>query len=273
MPSMKQKPKLLLTGDDGYNSYGTRILIHCLKDQYDLTVVGTFTQQSGVGGKLSLADGFDWGHTTVDGIPAIWVAGTPADAMELAAEYFGRTFPFDLVISGINWGVNMGTAVYGSGTVNAAMRALSSNLAHKAMAVSWDIPGDHWTEMHESEKSISEYLAYPGGAIRPLLDLATKQQFWGAELLNVNFPNQPTKKIKMTRFVMESAKVYTKARPIEKAGGHYTYTGQRVQNPEIAPDFDAQALSDGWISISVCNTDLTDLVQYKKHQNAELELE
>ena len=49
--------RILLTGDDGYNSLGTRLLIYFLKDRYELAIAGTKHQQSGVGGHVNVLKG------------------------------------------------------------------------------------------------------------------------------------------------------------------------------------------------------------------------
>ena len=53
---MKVK-RILVTGDDGYNSLGVRVLAHFLKDKYDLEIVATKTQYRGVGGMFNLRFG------------------------------------------------------------------------------------------------------------------------------------------------------------------------------------------------------------------------
>ena len=45
------KKRILLTGDDGYQSLGTRLVAHVLRENYDLTIAGTVSQQSAVGGE------------------------------------------------------------------------------------------------------------------------------------------------------------------------------------------------------------------------------
>jgi 5'/3'-nucleotidase SurE len=50
----KEFMRILLTGDDGYNSIGTRLLVHALKNEHTLQIAATKSQQSGVGGQLSL---------------------------------------------------------------------------------------------------------------------------------------------------------------------------------------------------------------------------
>ena len=97
---MKQIKTILLTGDDGYNALGIRVLAHLLKDNYEVSIIATKTQQSAMGGKLTLSGSFKWGKEKVDGIDAVWVDGTPIDVTEFSQGYFKHKF--DLVISGIN---------------------------------------------------------------------------------------------------------------------------------------------------------------------------
>jgi 5'-nucleotidase len=261
------KPKVLLTGDDGYNSLGTRILIHCLRDTYDLTVVGTATQQSAVGGRMSLATGFDWEHSQIEGIPAIVSHGTPVDAMELATDYFGTPHAFDLIISGINWGVNLGTT-YSSGTVNAAIRGLMTRLAPQAIAMSWDLSSQHWTKNHTVEDSIEDFLPYPGRAVLPLLNLVQKENFWGAELININFPNSQSNKVMITQQTLDSTKVYKHPHMTadQKKGGHYNYISTLIENTGLSEEYDIAAVKAGWISITPCKLDFTDRQAYEKYQ-------
>jgi 5'-nucleotidase len=264
------KKKILLTGDDGYNSAGTRLLIYLLRDDFDLSIAATATQQSAMGGKISLADGFDWYETEVDGIPALCVAGTPADAAELAITYYKE--PFDAVISGLNWGANLGTAVFGSGTVNAALRALSVGLAEKAIAISWDLPPKYYVAKHEADHDISAFLTYPGNTAADLIREAFAHNFWGAPLLNINLPNDPSKGKRFTKAIESSKDIYDytasssgveEEKNIDKLR-HFTYTAIRKYTPNIGDDYDVKALTDGYISITPCTFSIFDHVIYEK---------
>jgi 5'-nucleotidase len=153
--------RILLTGDDGYNSIGIRLLIEALKDNHELRIAATKHQQSGVGGMLSLEDKYrEWGETTIDGVPAIWVDGTPVDAISVAQGYFEK--PFDLIISGMNLGINAGSAIISSGTYSAAIRGMGINLAPKAIVLSWVTPPEFWRKKHDENEDLSPYLEYPG---------------------------------------------------------------------------------------------------------------
>jgi len=133
-----KKKRILLTGDDGYNSLGTRLLIHYLKETYELAIAATRDQQSGVGGHGSFDTRGTWEEVNVDGVPGFWVSGYPVDAVECAQGYFKKKF--DIVISGINWGANVSGSVVTSGTIAAALRALFVQLTPQGIAISWQTP-------------------------------------------------------------------------------------------------------------------------------------
>ncbi len=67
------------------------------------------------------------------------VSGRPADAVQFGIRVLGKDNPFDLVISGINRGANVGDISHQSGTIGAAMEALLYNTA--AIAVSQEVRG------------------------------------------------------------------------------------------------------------------------------------
>ena len=265
--------RILLTSDDGYNSAGTRLLIHCLREHYELFVVGTATQQSAVGGKMSLASGFEWKKTDVDGIPAFCVEGSPVDAIELAATAF-TPHHFDLTISGINWGCNLGSAVFSSGTVNAALRALATELSPKALAMSWDLPPKHYIHAHTADQSLDEYLKYPGELICPLLDQIEKEKYWGANLLNINFPNDSTHEVLITQGIANVRAVYDySAGAYNPEGGHFSYSNTRLYNPDLSDELDATAMTKGIISITPFMYDILDRTSYENHRRHSFTLE
>src|SRR3989344_3573155 len=164
--------KILLTGDDGVISLGTRIMIHFLKDKHELMVAGTTTQQSGVGGNMSLSNGFDWLETEVDGIKALTVTGSPVDAVELTRCYFPKDYKFDLVIGGINWGWNLGNFIFSSGTLVSANRSIGLGLTERALVYSWHLPPVYHLKNHSLEDKLDAYINYPGIAAKKIFDLA-----------------------------------------------------------------------------------------------------
>jgi 5'-nucleotidase len=264
---------ILLTGDDGYNSLGTRVLIAALREKYKLQIAGTLDQQSGVGSKISIHGGFEWGTSTVDDIPALWVDGTPADAVELAVSYFDK--PFDLIISGINWGANLGSAIASSGTVGAAQRCLAVELAPRAITFSWDLPPMYYTMKHNGVDPIAEFAEYPGNTIVPLLEKAIEHDFWGCPVLNINFPAQPSKKVVMTKLMLELQQIYdydVDRTDATKPGGHFKYSGGRSEKSSRGIEYDAAAVDNGYISITPCKYDYLDEKAYQESKNVQFSI-
>lgn len=252
--------RILLTGDDGYTAIGTRLLIHLLKDQAELFVASTREQQSGVGGRLSMR-GFEWQRTTVDGVEAFCVEGSPVDAVELATIYFKE--PFDLVISGVNLGANLSSAIFSSGTVNAALRAVANELAHQAVALSWDLPGGFHLRDHDGSEPLTKYLKYPGKAVAQILELAREHQYWQSPLLNINFPQQPSTQVRLTKVMPLIKEAWGKSTSdVQGTSGHFDYSSGRVHNKRHSPEFDVKALTDGYISISPCLFDISDHARF-----------
>jgi 5'-nucleotidase len=246
---------ILLAGDDGYNSLGTRLLIHFLKDKYELFVTGTTTQQSGVGGCLSLKNGFNYGATTIDGVEVLWVDGSPADTMEIMASH--PKAPFDLTISGINWGANLGSAIFSSGTCNVALRAPALNVSKYSIAMSWDLPPEAYLMHHDGNHELDEYLEYPGKLVAPMLEKICENDFWQSRFLNINFPQRATKEIMLTKSISNIKDIYDfSGYSLNPEGGHYMYAGKRLYKEDVTPNVDVHAITQGCVAITPCKFDV-----------------
>jgi 5'-nucleotidase len=138
------KCQILLTNDDGIKSPGLWAAAEALSDLGYVTVVAPRDQSSGMGRSLPI---------TSDGIiqeerlqikgqawPVYAVGGTPAQAVLHGILEVMHQKP-DLVVSGINYGANLGTGITISGTVGAAMEAAA--LGFRALAVSLETAQEH----------------------------------------------------------------------------------------------------------------------------------
>jgi 5'-nucleotidase len=134
---MKNKPHILLTNDDGIRSPGLWAAAGELSKIGYVTVAAPREQSTGMGRSLpSGSDGIIRKEKVqVNGQE--WsvyaVGGSPAQAV-LHAFYEIMDHKPDLVVSGINYGENVGMGITISGTVGAAMEAAS--LGVPAIAVS-----------------------------------------------------------------------------------------------------------------------------------------
>ncbi|OGJ37296.1 MAG: hypothetical protein A2383_01320 [Candidatus Pacebacteria bacterium RIFOXYB1_FULL_39_46] len=265
---MKAK-RILLTGDDGYNSIGIRLLIAALKEKHKLYIAATKHQQSGVGGKLSLSTGGNWGETEVDGIPGIWVEGSPADAAECAQVYFKK--PFDLILSGINLGINVGAAIVSSGTYGGLMRGMGRQLAPKGIALSWNVPGELMLKNHDENESLELYQAYFGKILTPLFDKIFAEKMWGVDILNINFPAKPTNKIKFTKMDKNINKIFTEI-DLDYETKQFSFENSRFNIQEDNLHYDIGAINQGYISITPCAFEVTHFTTLQKLEKTKLEL-
>lgn len=267
---MKLK-RVLLTGDDGYNAVGIRLIIRALKEKYDISVAATKHQQSGVGGKISLSTGGTWEEGEIEGVPALIVDGTPADCMELSYGYYKEKF--DILISGINLGANVSTAVISSGTFGAAVRGLAVGAAPRAVILSWDAPVALWYKDHSEAEDIASYGQYPANVLQSLFELIEENEFWGARMLNINFPVKPSQEVHFTHFLNHSPSYYSYPIHMDPVTHTFDYSGQRINATSEDLKADAMVVHHGKISISPCRTDFLSESLYEMHKDTQLKLE
>ncbi|MEX2454311.1 MAG: 5'/3'-nucleotidase SurE [Rhodospirillaceae bacterium] len=142
IPDAAAKPRILVTNDDGIDSPGLRVLARRLAERFEVVVAAPDADMSGSGtgiGRIG-PDGVELQTVEMDGMEAYAIAGPPGLAvMANALGAFGRQA--DLVVSGINAGVNTGHSVIHSGTVGAALTART--FGARGLAVSLT-PSDPW---------------------------------------------------------------------------------------------------------------------------------
>lgn len=177
---------ILVTNDDGFDSPGIEAVAEALRAAgHGVTVVAPLKQQSGSGMKISTTE-----LELVEQAPGVWsVTGTPADAIGVALQYVMRDTPPDLVISGANFGQNLGSNVLISGTVGAAMMAVMHGVPAVAVSVGLDL-----SEATSEPRFGSTIAAFPGAArftARLVAALASNRAdglLPAGHVLNVNYP-------------------------------------------------------------------------------------
>ena len=115
--------KILVTNDDGVYADGLWALVDALNDVADIVVVAPDREQSAVGTSITLHHPLRFKEVSprTKGIKTYSVEGTPADSVILALSLIVKD-GVDLVIAGINEGMNLGNDVFVSGTVGAALQ-------------------------------------------------------------------------------------------------------------------------------------------------------
>ena len=113
--------KILLSNDDGYNAEGLLKLALALKDRHEVHISAPAGEQSGSGHGLTFGRGLGWRRVPADELPEVdgkrvdvpchAVYGSPADAVKFAIEHIYLGERFDLVISGVNTVLNIGSDI------------------------------------------------------------------------------------------------------------------------------------------------------------------
>jgi 5'/3'-nucleotidase SurE len=124
--------RILLTNDDGFDTPGIRAVLEALVAAgHDVTLVAPRTDQSGSGMRVTTQGTLDYERHS-DNI--WWVDGSPADAVLVGLLHIMPDEPPDLVVSGANFGPNLGYAS-SSGTVGAATMAMHVGIPAIAISV------------------------------------------------------------------------------------------------------------------------------------------
>lgn len=165
--------KILITNDDGIYSEGIKLLVEAAKSLGEILVVAPKTEQSAKSHGIILRKEIEVKKINhFDRIEAYYVDSTPADCVRYA--YYGLKYDFDILLSGINRGYNVGYDIMYSGTVAAAFEA--SSMGKIAVALSSD--SKSFTGAIKYLPKVYEYFKQNG--------LLAK---WN--LYNVNFPICP----------------------------------------------------------------------------------
>lgn len=182
--------------------------------------------------------------------PCYSVTGTPADSAKLAIEELLPRRP-DLVISGINRGSNLGTDLFYSGTVAAALEG--PILGIPAIAASLD----SWTS-----QDFSLAARFVGQlALRVLSEGMPK-----GSLLNVNVPGIPADEVKGVRTTKMGRRLYRDQwdQRTDPRGRTYYWLAGELMELDNDPDSDVSAVEAGYISVTPVHLDLTQYDQMER---------
>jgi 5'-nucleotidase len=185
----KKKPHILLTNDDGIRSPGLWAAASELSKIGYVTVAAPREQSSGMGRSLpSTSDGIirkEQVHVNGQEWSVYAVGGSPAQSVLHGILEIVPHEP-DLVVSGINYGENVGLGITISGTVGAAMEA--ANLGYRSLAISLETDTSYHLSHSEDIdfKTAGYFTAY---FARMLIE---RTHFDGVDLLKVEVPRHAT---------------------------------------------------------------------------------
>ncbi len=234
--------RILLTNDDGPFGEGLCALRRALKDLGEVTVVCPAEERSGVGHAITFLVPLHTERVTLhDGGPATIVSGFPTDCVKFAMlEVLER--PPDLLVSGINPGLNVGVDVFYSGTVAAALEGAFHGVTSVAISTDRENAGQMPRVAQEAVRLLRSL---------PLHD--------GLSAINVNIPLLTDKRPEWR--VTRQSDLFPVARMVPAGGPRerqhfYLDFGSEPEPPP--PDTDVGAVQEGVISITPLLTNLTD---------------
>jgi 5'-nucleotidase len=240
--------QILVTNDDGVMAPGLYALVKEISHLGKVSVLAPDHNWSGGGHVKTLDRALRVSEVRLaDGRVAFASDGGPSDCVALAClGYFKE--PFDLVVSGINNGANLGHDVTYSGTVTAAMEAVIAGVP--GIAVSLDIPEAHLGEVDFGPAA---------RAARMIVQRVVENGLPPEVLLNVNIPFLPDDQIQGARLTRQGLRVYHSRldERIDPRGRPYYWIGGDAPTglPEVGTDIGA--LSEGFISVTPLQLDLT----------------
>jgi 5'-nucleotidase len=230
---------LLVSNDDGYHSEGIKVLADALETIGEVWVVAPDRENSAVSHALTLSRPLRMMRLAER---RFIVDGTPTDCVTLGICQVLRDRPPDLVVSGINFGANMGDDVHYSGTVSAAFEAAIMGVP--AIAIS-QVVGESFT------------FAAAGRFARAIASRVLRLGLSAGSLLNVNVPPVEPKGLRLTRL---GQRRYTEGVVVDTdPRGRTCYWiggGDPVWEPIPGTDFNE--VHAGYISITPLKLDSTD---------------
>ena len=233
--------KILVTNDDGINAPGLWKMAGALKDLGEVTVSAPDRDQSGIGTAMTLLEVVKSREVAppIEGIRAYAVEGTPADCVILAAETLAPG-GFDIVLSGINEGSNLGLDMLTSGTVGAAFQGYFRGTHSIAMSVA-SLTNVQYDAAASTAAALVKSIAAQDG-LPPLF-------------LNVNLPNTTASGIKGAAITRLGPRLYLEN--VERgSNGRRTYywiKHNRLTHRPVADDSDIFAVRNNRIAITALN--------------------
>lgn len=236
------RPLILVTNDDGAGSRALAALAIALEVIGEIWVCAPETEQSAVGHGVSLHRPL---RVAKERERFYRVDGTPADCVLLAIRHILERRP-DLVVSGINYGANLGDDITYSGTVAGAFEGMLHGVP--SMAVS----------------NVSSEARHMDTAARATVLIARHVLAKGLPkdtMLNVNVPDLPHDEIAgiaVTR-MGETAYHDEIIKRTDPRGGDYYWIGGAAPSGVPQPGTDYEAIGRRQVSVTPIQRNLTNL--------------
>ena len=232
--------RILLSNDDGIDAIGLKILYDiAIQFSDDVWVIAPSENRSGASRSITLRRDV---VVKKIGPKRYSCSGTPADCIIFGMSQILEQPP-DLVLTGINHGMNVADDILYSGTVAGAMEA--TLLQVPAIALSQRYGRDNLDDYAPSQ-------CFGVAVVRHLLNVGIPDRV----IMNVNFPKTSVDQIKGIKPAFLDRH---KLGDVIVAGNdpHHYRLGPLHSDPQKSPGSDRAVLDDGWISLTPLLMDVT----------------
>jgi len=235
---------ILLTNDDGIYAPGLAALEQALGRLGKVTVVAPTTEQSGVGHSITFLMPLVVKEVYQGDRRRGWsVEGSPADCVKLGITQLAPA-PVDLVVSGMNHGLNAGINVLYSGTVAAAIEGAFFGVTSFAVSLEYD-----------------EHAPYDRAAALAvqLIEQVLQHKSPEPRLYNINIPTAALREPRGVKVVPMGTVRYGESfqRRVDPRGRAYYWATDDPPPPPTAEETDLTALQKGYLTITPLSFQLT----------------
>lgn len=237
---------ILIANDDGIDAKGIYSLAKTLGKDHKITIVAPDKQRSASGHSITIGDSLIAKEIKLEELncKAYSINGTPADCVRVGLNALTDD-NIDLVVSGINRGLNLGTDVLYSGTVSAAIEAAIKNVPSIAFSM-------------EIKKDIEDYEVAAKYAEK-IVKIVGKIDLNAEVVLNVNIPLIDEENIKGIKVCSIGKRIYDASytKSIDENNNIIIELNDTL-NPYIHEDTDTEYLKKGYVTITPLHYDLTN---------------
>jgi 5'-nucleotidase len=236
--------QILLTNDDGIYAPGLAALEKELRELGEVCVVAPAVEQSGVGHSITFLNPVVVKEIFDGERRRGWaVEGSPADCVKLGIFEFCKYRP-DLVVSGINGGLNAGINVLYSGTVAAAIEGAFFEISSVAVSLEFN-----------------EHARFDRAArlARTIIEQVLEKKGPSPQLYNLNIPTVALERQPELRVVPMGVARYGEQyqKRYDPRGRPYYWAVNEPPPPRTEHETDLNALAAGYVTLTPLDFDLT----------------
>lgn len=241
----RKRPLILISNDDGYNFGGIRALIPIAREFGEVVVVAPLHHQSGMGSAITIMSPLRAYKVSQEAGLTVWaVDGTPTDCAKMALDQLLDGRRPDLLLSGINHGLNTGVNTVYSGT----MGVVFEGVAHHVPSVAFSYG------RYEVDVDFTPCAPW----IRQIISRVLERGLPADVCLNVNIPYcDHISGIKVTTTGMGCWQQEYERRTDPFGRDYYWMTGHYVQDNPDDDTTDLYWLERGWVAVTPCRVDQT----------------